>query len=266
MDNSEPDVGIDVVASPSRAAAPRESAESSPASKATEATSATENEATAGTPRPAARKRRRGSRGGKNRKKPVRPAVDGAAGLPDDADDELDDDDDFEDDDDDDLAEDADRQVVNDAVDHADHPEMPDRISENRPSAEAASKALVRKPQIGDTRPAAPSAAPATPTMPGQRQNGQPRERITWVRDGNRRVAQVESFNDAGVRTFSGSRDERGRPLGVHRNYDSRGTLRLEQTFDDGGRPNRRREFDERGGLSADDEVFADGSRKAFAK
>ena len=97
-------------------------------------------------------------------------------------------------------------------------------------------------------------------------QNGQPRERITWVREGSRRVGQVEHFNDAGVRTFSGSRDERARPLGVHRNYDARGTLRLEQTFDDNGRPVRRREFDENARLTADDEVFADGSRKAFAK
>ena len=35
--------------------------------------------------------------------------------------------------------------------------ELPDRISENRPSAEAADRATVRKPQIGDTRPAPPS-------------------------------------------------------------------------------------------------------------
>jgi len=36
-------------------------------------------------------------------------------------------------------------------------PELPDRISENRPSAEAADRATVRRPQIGDTRPAPPS-------------------------------------------------------------------------------------------------------------
>jgi len=35
--------------------------------------------------------------------------------------------------------------------------ELPERISENRPSKEAAEKAIVRKPQIGDTRPAPPS-------------------------------------------------------------------------------------------------------------
>ncbi len=35
--------------------------------------------------------------------------------------------------------------------------ELPERISENRPPPEVAEKALVRKPQIGDTRPAPPS-------------------------------------------------------------------------------------------------------------
>ena len=38
--------------------------------------------------------------------------------------------------------------------------ELPERAGEGRPSAEAAEKALVRKPQIGDTRPM-PSAPPA---------------------------------------------------------------------------------------------------------
>ena len=36
----------------------------------------------------------------------------------------------------------------------ASRPEMPEPIREGRPSAEAADRALVRKPQIGDTRPA----------------------------------------------------------------------------------------------------------------
>ena len=194
MDNSEPDIGIDVAPPISRATA-SETADSAPTAKAEG------NPTTAGAarpdgtgPRPTARKRRRGSRGGRNRKKPVRPAGAGDGSVDDVADhdvadDELDDD--FDDDDGDgeddgdgdeaDGRDDADHhdpnnEVVDEAATHVEHPEMPDRISENRPSAEAASKALVRKPQIGDTRPAAPSAAPATPTMPGQRQNGQPRE------------------------------------------------------------------------------------------
>ena len=189
MDNSEPDIGIDVAPPISRATA-SETADSAPTAKAEG------NPTTAGAarpdgtgPRPTARKRRRGSRGGRNRKKPVRPAGAGDGSVDDVADhdvadDELDDD--FDDDDGDgeddgdgdeaDGRDDADHhgpadEVVDEAAAHVEHPEMPDRISENRPSAEAASKALVRKPQIGDTRPAAPSA---TPTMPGQRQTGQP--------------------------------------------------------------------------------------------
>ena len=184
MDNSEPDIGIDVAAPISRATA-ADSADSAPTAEAVGSPNeAGADRAEGAGPRPAARKRRRGSRGGRNRKKPARPAgaadataVGDVAGATDDelADDDFDDDD-F-DDDSGDSGDDAEGdEVVDEAMAHAELPEMPDRISEGRPSAEAASKALVRKPQIGDTRPAAPVAAPATPTMPGQRQNGQPRE------------------------------------------------------------------------------------------
>ena len=41
-----------------------------------------------------------------------------------------------------------------------DHPELPERLHEGRVSAEAAERALVRKPQIGDTRPAPAAPAP----------------------------------------------------------------------------------------------------------
>ena len=121
----------------------------------------------------AARKRRRGSRGGRNRKKP-RP-------------DGLDDDDDFDDDDmadvdmadvdgDDSASADSDSPDAATPVKQAaprrrpaavvdNDVEMPDRLSENRPSPEAAEKALVRRPQIGDTRPSpgAPAIAPPGP-------------------------------------------------------------------------------------------------------
>jgi ribonuclease E len=52
-----------------------------------------------------------------------------------------------------------------------DQPELPDRINEGRATGEAAERALVRKPQIGDTRPAppAPAAAPA-PAAPVAKQ------------------------------------------------------------------------------------------------
>jgi ribonuclease E len=108
----------------------------------------------------AARKRRRGSRGGKGRKKPNRPADGGDAASDDEADeaDETDDD----------------GHIVEQLADH--HPELPERLAENRPSPEAAERAVVRKPQIGDTRPAPVAPAAEKPAdKPGQ-QAGQQRQ------------------------------------------------------------------------------------------
>jgi ribonuclease E len=80
----------------------------------------------------ASRKRRRGSRGGQRRRKPMTGAVEPSA--------------------DGEQATDVDR------------PELPEPRSEGRISPEAAERALVRKPQIGDTRPAPAPAAAETPT------------------------------------------------------------------------------------------------------
>jgi ribonuclease E len=87
----------------------------------------------------ASRKRRRGSRGGQRRRKPVTtsavdPSVDGEQATAD-----------------------------------VDRPELPEPRSEGRVSPEAAERALVRKPQIGDTRPA---PAPAEPAAPARRNRG----------------------------------------------------------------------------------------------
>ena len=106
------------------------------------------------TVRPASRKRRRGSRGGRNRKRPSAAGAAGTAGQADEGD--LDDDvDDLDD-----------AGADDDMASTAEQPELPERISEGRPSAAAAEQALVRKPQIGDTRPA-PAGAP-TPKGDGQ--------------------------------------------------------------------------------------------------
>ena len=53
--------------------------------------------------------------------------------------------------------------------------ELPERTGEGRPSAEAAEKALVRKPQIGDTMPVptAPPPGPAVPTRNDAAPSGQ---------------------------------------------------------------------------------------------
>jgi ribonuclease E len=72
--------------------------------------------------------RRRGSRGGRGRKKPASEATKSTAGAT------------------------ATAAVSDDDGDR--RPDLPDRASENRPSADAAAKALIPKPKIGDSRPA----------------------------------------------------------------------------------------------------------------
>ncbi|MFZ9481820.1 MAG: Rne/Rng family ribonuclease [Ilumatobacteraceae bacterium] len=131
-----------------------------------------------------AKKRRRGSRGGKGRKKkPVgAPITDGDT---DDTDDEFDDDSDDVAGDDGDVAED-------------DRPELPERMSEGRPSPEAAETALVRRPQIGDTRPAPPASAPAV-TMPnGQKSGGATKQR--QKKQSGQQQGQQESGQQAPAR------------------------------------------------------------------
>ena len=121
------------------------------------------------TVRPAAKKRRRGSRGGKGRKRPA-----GAGGAASDADDDDADDDELDD------ADAADRDVdASDGADSVDPLELPEPMREGRPSPAAAEQALVRRPQIGDTRPAPPPppggpvVRPAGERQQGQRQQGQ---------------------------------------------------------------------------------------------
>jgi ribonuclease E len=89
------------------------------------------------------KKRRRGSRGGRNRNAAARAARAAAAASTAGADDRPDD--------------------------------LPERIGEGRPSAEAAERALVRKPQIGDSRPAAPP--PDAPGAPDTNGDGRARTR-----------------------------------------------------------------------------------------
>ena len=104
------------------------------------------------------KKRRRGSRGGKNRKKPSpRPTGEGAD-ADDDSDDDQFDDDEFDDD----------GAGDNGAGDDDRNPELPERASEGKPSPEAAEAAVVRRPQIGDTRPAPAAVAPDIPAAPEQ--------------------------------------------------------------------------------------------------
>jgi ribonuclease E len=129
----------------------------------------------------ARKKRRRGSRGGRNRPRANGSASTGEAGG-DAASNELDDDfdDDVDDEQDDVSGDDVSDGVASGSVVSGDaapgagaNPvELPERMSEGRPSPEAAARAVVPRPKIGDTRPAPPSG-PAV-TMPGGTRAGAP--------------------------------------------------------------------------------------------
>ena len=160
---------IDEAEQPDQGHVPEPSAADAPETSSAELP---DHDADLGTPtvRPAAKKRRRGSRGGKGRRKPAGAAggANQAAGESDDDDgDELDD---LIDDEAGDDAQTSDAQSSDVGGDASDGVELPERISEGRPSVAAAEQALVRRPQIGDTRPAALAApsAPASATSPRQ--------------------------------------------------------------------------------------------------
>ncbi len=94
--------------------------------------------------------------------------------------------------------------------------------------------------------------------------NGQPKSSTTH--DGAGRIER--SFHDNGRPSFEGRyvAQDRGRPVptGAHKGFDDSGRLRSETIYDDKGRVSRERSWDESGRLQRDDEVFEDGSRKAF--
>ena len=102
-----------------------------------------------GTDGTATRKRRRGSRGGQRRRKSAPAAADGAANG------------------------NGDHAPGMAPAPPADQPELPENPREGRLTPEVAERTLVRKPQIGDTRPApgAVAAAPAQPRWPRPRRN-----------------------------------------------------------------------------------------------
>ncbi|MFT3854117.1 MAG: Rne/Rng family ribonuclease [Ilumatobacteraceae bacterium] len=186
----------------------------------------------------AVRKRRRGSRGGRNRK---RSAGDGGAASPSD---DASDGDDAADDTETDARTDAGTVAARSSANgepgggqrqrrprRDTRPELPERISEGRPSSvEAADQALVRKPQIGDTRPAPrpatpPPAAAAPPAAaPKARRSAKPKAPVVPVAsatDGDpaggrrrRRGGQPEAELDAEALGRRRGRERNGRPVG----------------------------------------------------
>ena len=103
--------------------------------------------------------------------------------------------------------------------------------------------------------------------------NGQPREKTEFVSIEGRPLRQETTFHDNGKKAFEGAwrivaSQGRGSELatGVHKSWDSDGTLHAERYYDERGRITRERTFDGGGAVVRDDEVFEDGSRKAFGR
>lgn len=100
--------------------------------------------------------------------------------------------------------------------------------------------------------------------------NGQPRSKAVYSGAGNARTVEVTEYYDSGQRAAQGrflapSRN-RQLPIGTHQRFSEKGTLLAESHFDPKGRVTRERAWDENGDLQRDDEVFEDGSRKAFTQ
>lgn len=100
--------------------------------------------------------------------------------------------------------------------------------------------------------------------------NGQPKARLVYQGEGATATVEETGFHDNGKTSYTGvylAGTRYGRtPQGVHRRFDEQGRLVAEAAFDDRGRPTREKAWDEAGKLVRDDEVFADGSRKANAR
>ncbi len=85
--------------------------------------------------------------------------------------------------------------------------------------------------------------------------DGQAARRDTQFHDNGRMAAE-------GVWRLAGRYDRQA--IGVHKAYDADGRLRMEYHHDARGRLQRERVFDETGKVVRDDELFEDGSRKAY--
>lgn len=101
--------------------------------------------------------------------------------------------------------------------------------------------------------------------------NGQPSSKSAYSGGGAElRTVEITEFYDSGQRAAQGRYQvlSRGRqiPVGTHQRFSDKGTLLAESSFDAKGRVTRERAWDDSGELQRDDEVFEDGSRKAFSR
>ncbi|MEO7108003.1 MAG: hypothetical protein ABIZ09_16635 [Rhodoferax sp.] len=100
--------------------------------------------------------------------------------------------------------------------------------------------------------------------------NGQPQQKDVYTLDGTTEMRDTQQFTDQGTLSQQGryALDRRygERPVGVHQTFFANGKQQLEDTYDAKGKRARQKVWDESGKLVSDDELFEDGSRKAYAK
>lgn len=100
--------------------------------------------------------------------------------------------------------------------------------------------------------------------------NGQPRRKALYGGAGDARTLEVLEFFDtgqrAGVAHFAVNARGAQRATGTHQFFNEQGRLIGETVYDAQGHPRRERAWNAEGQLQRDDEVFGDGSRKAFGR
>ncbi|MBI1771685.1 MAG: hypothetical protein HYR68_04965 [Burkholderiales bacterium] len=100
--------------------------------------------------------------------------------------------------------------------------------------------------------------------------NGQAKRSEKFSIDGKDEIKEVRNYFDSGkmssLERYAYEGRYRERPVGIHQSFAQNGTLLRESHYDERGRIQRERSWDDSGKLLADDQVYEDGSRKAFSK
>ncbi|MFZ6719023.1 hypothetical protein [Undibacterium sp. Ji49W] len=100
--------------------------------------------------------------------------------------------------------------------------------------------------------------------------NGQPRRSEKFLIEGKNDIKEVRNYFDNGQMSSQERYVSEGRylerPVGIHQGFAQNGKLVRESHYDERGRIQRERSWDENGKQLSDDQVFEDGSRKAFSK
>ena len=100
--------------------------------------------------------------------------------------------------------------------------------------------------------------------------NGQPQQKDVYTQDDNQELRDTQRYTDQGKLRAQGrymleSRYAE-RPVGTHQTFFANGKPETEESYDVKGHLTRQKVWDLSGKLVSDDELFEDGSRKAFAK